>query len=316
MARVRPSWPSGDRITGDLAGGRDHARDRRHHLWRLLDPRIFSTAEALRRFPQPERDRHFIRRTKEEMVGLDGRPLYRERACDTFSYTLGPGPEGEQALYELTTAYLRRVYNRPAVRLAMSVFQRRLASSTWALLRSFERRIGKLGQTIDDLQSGRMDAAEFARRQRGLDREYREDFFDVHGAENDAPNTPGIRDPDIRNPYIRIAGTRSTRARDAGANVGERNESYEDAVLGAVIAVTVEELRQEIDTFEDLSACARRLVESGRLHGPPGRCPILLSPRRGVCRAGVGVRARRTGDARPVRGGRGGSDRDGCREPE
>ena len=238
-----------------------------HHLWRLLDPRIFSTAEALRRFPQPERDRHFIRRTKEEMVGLDGRPLYRERACDTFSYALSPGPEGEQALYELTTAYLRRVYNRaldnrPAVRLAMSVFQRRLASSTWALLRSFERRIGKLGQTIDDLQSGRMDAAELARRQRGLDREYREDFFDVHGAEDDASDTPGTTG--IRNPDIRNAGTRSPRARDAGANAGERNESYEDAVLGAVIAVTVEELRQEIDTLEDLSARARRLVESGR----------------------------------------------------
>ena len=48
----------------------------------------------------------FIRRIKEEMVGLDGRPLYRERACDTFSYALSPGPEGEQALYGLTTAYL------------------------------------------------------------------------------------------------------------------------------------------------------------------------------------------------------------------
>ena len=79
----------------------------------------------------------------------------------------------------------------------MSVFQRRLASSTWALLRSFERRIGKLRQTIDDLQSGKMDAAELARRQRGLDREYREDFFDIHGAEDEAPgapDTPGARD--------------------------------------------------------------------------------------------------------------------------
>ena len=161
-----------------------------------------------------------------------------------------PGPEGEQALYDLTTAYLRRVYNRaldnrPAVRLAMSVFQRRLASSTWALLRSFERRIGKLGRIIDDLQSGRMDAAELTRR---LDHEHREDFFDVHGAEDetpDAPDTPG-----------------APGARDTGA--GERNEGYEDAVLGAVVAVTVEELRQEIGTLEDLRARAHRLFESGR----------------------------------------------------
>ena len=295
-----------------------------HHLWRLLDPRIFSTAEALRRFPQPERVRHFIRRTKEEMVGLDGRPLYRQRACDTFSYALSSGPEGEQALYDLTTAYLRRVYNRaldnrPAVRLAMSVFQRRLASSTWALLRSFERRIGKLRQTIDDLQSGRMDAAELARRQRGLDREYREDFFDIHGAEDEAPgtpdtpgargaggggpaefarrrrgfdrkhredffdahgaedgapDTPGTRDAGARNAGIRNASIRDTVTGGTGSaagvepadsiHAGERNESYEDAVLGAVIAVTVEELRQEIKALEDLGARARRLFESGR----------------------------------------------------
>jgi len=37
-----------------------------------------------------------------------------------------------------------KMLNRSAARLAMSVFQRRLASSTLALLRSFERRIDKL----------------------------------------------------------------------------------------------------------------------------------------------------------------------------
>ena len=70
-----------------------------HYLWRLLDPRVFATEEAFRRFPTEARDRHFIRRTKEEMVGLDGTPLYRRRTCDTFSYALSPGPDGEQALY-------------------------------------------------------------------------------------------------------------------------------------------------------------------------------------------------------------------------
>ena len=83
-----------------------------HHLWRLLDPHIFSTVEALHAFPRAVRGRHFIRRAKEEMVGLDGRPLYRRRTCDTFSYDLTPGPQGEQALYDLTAAYLRRIYDR------------------------------------------------------------------------------------------------------------------------------------------------------------------------------------------------------------
>ena len=205
-----------------------------HHLWRLLDPQVFSTAEALHAFPRPARGRHFLRRTKEEMVGLDGRPLYRRRLCNTFSYDLTPGPQGEQALYDLTAAWLRRIYDRafeerPAVQLAMSVFQRRLASSTWALLRSFERRIGKLERGIDDLRSGKADAAELQRLQRSLDR--RSDFFDAQGADDDD---------------------------------GQQGEAYEDAILGAAIAVTAEELKKEIATLEELSGRARRLLVEGR----------------------------------------------------
>ena len=210
------------------------------YLWRLLDPHAFATGEALRRCPRPDRDRHFIRRTKEEMVGLDGAPLYRRRACDTFSFDLSPGPDGEQTLYDETTAYLRHAYsraldNRPAARLAMGVFQRRLASSTLAVLRSFERRMEKLERTVADLRSGRVRAADLHRRQRGLDREHGADFFDTHGADDDA--------------------------RDDGA--GERHEDYEDAVLGALVAVTIEELQSEIDTLAGLKARARRLFESG-----------------------------------------------------
>lgn len=74
------------------------------HLWRLLDPHTFGTPEALRRYSPEARERHFIRRTKEEMVDLDGNPLYRQRECSTFSFDL---TRGEQALYLRTTAYLR-----------------------------------------------------------------------------------------------------------------------------------------------------------------------------------------------------------------
>ena len=211
-----------------------------HFLWRLLDPQVFATGEAFRRFPPEHRHRHFIRRTKEQMFGLDGAPLYRKRTCDTFSYDLSGGPGGEQALYDRTTAYLTDTYgralsNRPAVRLAMSVFQRRLASSTWALLRSLERRIDKLTRSAGDLQSGRLSAADLQRRQTGLDREFRADFFDTHGADDDA----------------------------GGDGLGERSEDYEDAVLGAMVAVTVEEVRNEIARLEELSARARRLLAAG-----------------------------------------------------
>ena len=46
--------------------------------------------------------------------------------------------------------------NRSAAQLAMSVFQRRLASSTWALLRSLERRLDKLDGLIEEVRQGRL----------------------------------------------------------------------------------------------------------------------------------------------------------------
>ena len=211
-----------------------------HHLWRLLDAQVFATGEACRRFPQQDRGRHFIRRTKEEMVGLDGQPLYRQRLCDTFSYRLSDGPDGEQALYDAATAYLRDTYDRAlgnqgAARLAMGVFQRRLASSSWALLRSLQRRMEKLRRTISQLQDGSLSAADLQRRQRDLDRRYRTDYFDERGADEDA----------------------------GGEGGGEASEDFETAVLGALVAATVEDLQSELQTLGDLSARAQAILDSG-----------------------------------------------------
>ncbi|WP_419939848.1 helicase-related protein [Candidatus Palauibacter sp.] len=212
-----------------------------HHLWRLLDHRVFGTEEAWRRFPPEDRSRHFIRRTKEEMLDFDGQPIFRDRRCDTFGYDLTEGPDGERALYDRTTEYLRRSYgrameNRQAVKLAMGVFQRRLASSTWALFTSLERRIRKVEALVADLEAGRIDAAALGRRQTRLDRTFRADFFEEFDSADDQHDD---------------------RRR-------ERNEDYEDAVLGAVVAVTVEELREEIETLRDLRDRAHHLIDSGR----------------------------------------------------
>ena len=98
-----------------------------YFLWRLLAPDALATFDAFKAFPETQRRRHFIRRTKEEMVRFDGRPLYPQRQCDTLSYALSPE---EQELYEATTRYINdtynqaRILNRSAARLAMSVFQR------------------------------------------------------------------------------------------------------------------------------------------------------------------------------------------------
>ena len=42
-------------------------------LWRLLEPDVLSTVDAFNAYPADARRRHFIRRTKEEMVNFEGK---------------------------------------------------------------------------------------------------------------------------------------------------------------------------------------------------------------------------------------------------
>ena len=210
-----------------------------YYLWRLLAPDTLSTYDAFAEFPHEARKKHFIRRTKEEMVRFDGTPLYPQRTCDTLSYDLSQGPAGEQALYDETTDYIRdhynraRVLNRSAARLAMSVFQRRLASSTYAPLRSFERRKERLEGLIDDIRSGRLTEEQLARRQRRLDE--LDDPFEKRTADEDAPS-----DGD-----------------------GEEHERFERRALEGTIAVNLAELESERLRIEGLLVKTRKLFHAG-----------------------------------------------------
>ncbi len=144
-------------------------------LWRLLEPETLSTEAAFAALDLKSRNECFVRRVKEEMVDFDGNPLFPQRICDTVQYDLSQGEVSEQALYDQTTAYIRNYYNqarllnRQAARFAMTVFQRRLASSTWALLRSLRNRMNKLEGLIEDLKSGRSDEARLSKQQQRLD---------------------------------------------------------------------------------------------------------------------------------------------------
>ena len=214
--------------------GKDHPY---YYLWRLLLPDALSTYDAFGEFPPDARQRHFIRRTKEEMVHFDRRPLYPQRRCDTLGYELSQGPEGEQELYDETTEYMRHHYNRAralnrsAARLAMSVFQRRLASSTWALLRSFERRLEKLEKLIGDIRSGRVTEEDLARRQQRL---RAEDLFETRTADEEA----------------------------AGED-GEQHEEFESQALEGTVAVTLAELEAERLKVAGLLGKARKLFDAG-----------------------------------------------------
>jgi hypothetical protein len=143
-------------------------------LWKLLEPDALATIDAFNAYPQDARRRHFIRRAKEELVYFDGEPIYPPRISNTLSYLLNSGEVSEQQLYEATTRYISisynraRLLNRSAARLAMSVFQRRLASSTYALLRSFERRAQKLTKLVEDMRAGRLNPAQLEASQQTL----------------------------------------------------------------------------------------------------------------------------------------------------
>ncbi len=144
-------------------------------LWRLLEPDALASIDAFNRYPAEARHQHFIRRTKEELVYFDGTPIYPPRHSNTLSYALNTGAVSEQRLYDETTSYIQTYYNRAevlnrsAARLAMSVFQRRLASSTYALLRSFERRQQKLTNLVEAMRSGKLDPAKLGVTQQKLD---------------------------------------------------------------------------------------------------------------------------------------------------
>jgi len=203
-------------------------------LWRLLEPEVLSTIDAFNAFPQEDRAQHFLRRTKEEMVRFDGTPIYLTRESSTLSYDL---TKAEQDLYDRTTAYIEaqynqaRILNRSAAKLAMSIFQRRLASCTFALLRSFERRLDKLDALIEDLRTGRLTDEQLAARQRQLD---------VHDVLDEM-----------------------TGDEEESHEGFEENEAAESAAFDGVAARSLPELEAERILVNDLLDLARKVYEAG-----------------------------------------------------
>ena len=201
-------------------------------LWRLLAPDVLTTFDAFKDFPESQRRRHFIRRTKEEMVTFEGQALYPQRRCDTISYLLN---ESEQALYEATTRYISQIYNqaqilnRSAARLAMTVFQRRQASSTYALMRSFERRLVRLDEAIELVRSGHMDELESGQTRLGDV----PDFFETYTADEDIDES----------------------------NAKEGHEEFEEQALAGIVAPNLAQLRDERTEVEALIFLARQLVD-------------------------------------------------------
>lgn len=128
-------------------------------LLQLLDPDIFATTDmASQRVQQMEKDgsnKFFIRRLKEDMKDWQGNPLFKQRFTQTVSYEL---TAEEKELYDAVTKYLTKRKEEASesknihVSLALSVMQRRLVSSIFAIKNTLEKRWKALQGIVDELR--------------------------------------------------------------------------------------------------------------------------------------------------------------------
>jgi len=120
----------------------------------LLEPGFFATAEMLQESIKNQDNPLFIRRMKEDLKDFEGKPLFLPRYVKTVGFRLS---DDEKTLYNDVSRYVKEQYNKALrsdkkrnVAFALVILQRRLASSTYAILRSLERRKKRL----EDLEKG------------------------------------------------------------------------------------------------------------------------------------------------------------------
>ena len=136
------------------------------------------------------------RMVKESLLKFDGTPLFPERIAYTVPFKLS---EAEAQLYKAVTEYVRQEFNRAealqnekragTVGFALTILQRRLASSPEAIYQSLRRRRERLESRLRELevlQRGGMAAPVVALTLRALDAEDVEDLEDAPDSEVEA----------------------------------------------------------------------------------------------------------------------------------
>lgn len=174
------------------------------------------------------------RMVKERLLKFDGTPLFPERIANTVPFKLS---DNEEHLYKEVTEYVREEFNRAetlqsdrragTVGFALTMLQRRLASSPEAIYRSLFRRRERLEKRLREVKLFRRDAYAQAMAWGGfsLDEEALEDHEDLPEAEA---------------------------------------EEVEEQVLDqATAAQTIDELKAEIETLRGLEKLALAVRRSG-----------------------------------------------------
>ena len=176
------------------------------------------------------------RMVKENLLKFDGTPLFPERIAYTVPYILS---DAEAGLYKAVTDYVREEFNRAealkndkragTVGFALTILQRRLASSPEAIYQSLRRRRERLEK--------RLRAEELL--QRGAQ---------VTFGTEDA--LPALTEEDIED------------LEDAPES--EQDERAEEVVDQATAASTIAELKLEITTLQRLEALAATVRKSAQ----------------------------------------------------
>jgi len=173
------------------------------------------------------------RLVKEDLLKFDGKPLFPERKANTVSYELS---DLEAILYKAVTDYVREEFNRVealenngrkgTVGFALTILQRRLASSPEAIYQSLRRRRERLQKRLREEQvSKRGQEAEIE-----LGR-----VLDLEDLEDDLEDIPSE----------------------------EREATEEEVVDQATAARTIAELQAEIAQLEDLEKLAEKVRRRG-----------------------------------------------------
>ena len=179
------------------------------------------------------------RMVKERLLKFDGRPLFPERIAYTVSYKLS---DEEARLYQAVTEYVREEFNRAdalanakragTVGFALTILQRRLASSPEAIYQSLRRRRERLQGQLQELEA-----------------------------------TPRARKP--ASGVLPIGFMAPELDADDFEDIDEATEEEIEQVEARVLdeataARTVVELKVEIETLSRLEALALRVRRAGR----------------------------------------------------
>ena len=174
------------------------------------------------------------RMVKEDLLKFDGTRLFPERYAYTINYELS---DLEKSLYDEVTAYVRKEMNRAyliirgqrgnRIGFALTILQRRLASSPEAIYRSIQRRRERLEERLQEMSQTR-----------NVDLESQQELTEIPTNTEEADEF-----------YDEIPA--------------EEVESKEEEVVArASAAGTITELRAEIQTLQRLEALAQKVRQS------------------------------------------------------